>query len=121
MPPRRGSEAPWESICAAGEPQPPVTAIATMWGTSGVLDSPQSDSGGSELPDREYVGTQLATRTGMGLLLTRMSLGLVFEPLERVGGRRAFALLVPGPAFCIWAMRQLARSSAAAKPAGGNG
>ncbi len=98
-----------------------VTVVALVWGFAVVADSAQFSSSVSELSDREYMGTQLTTQTAMGFLLTMASIRLIPGVLASVGWRWAFAALVPGPVFGIWAMWQLRRSPEAGRLAGGRG
>ena len=78
------------------------------------------------VPARAWVNCQIASTWVRSRLPTDCD-GLPADEGARqtrsriVGGRWAFAVLAPGPAFGLWAMQQLERSPAAAKLAGRQG
>jgi MFS family permease len=96
-----------------------VTAVCLVWGFSVVADSAQFSAGISELCPGERVGTVLTVQTGLGFLLTMVTIRLI-PALERlVTWRWAFASLALGPAVGIWAMARLRRLPESVKMAGG--
>ncbi len=112
--------------CAAGiglvfDVPEAATVIAIVWGFAVVADSAQFSSAVSELADRQYVGTALATQTATGFLLTMVSIQLTPVVMGAVGWSRTFPFLAIGPALGIVAMWRLGRSEMAAKLAGGRG
>ena len=98
-----------------------VTALALVWGVAVVADSAQFSSAVSELADRAYVGTALATQTAAGFLLTMASIQLTPVIMQRVGWALTFPVLAAGPALGVVAMWRLKNSPMAAKLAGGRG
>jgi MFS family permease len=96
-----------------------LSAVCLVWGFAVVADSAQFSAGVSELCPAERTGTVLTLQTGLGFLLTLVTIRLVptFERL--VTWRWAFAFLALGPAAGIWAMLRLRRLPAAAKMACG--
>ena len=60
-------------------------------------------------------------QTGMGFLLTLITVRLIPNLVDSIGWKWAFAFLAIGPVFGIWAMRQLKQSPDAVKLAGGRG
>ncbi len=98
-----------------------LALIAIVWGFAIVADSAQFSTAISELCEREYLGTMLATQTAMGFLLTMVSIQLVPVVVARSGWGVAFAMLAIGPALGIIAMWRLRRSPMAAMLAGGKG
>ena len=67
------------------------------------------------------MGTALTIQTSLGFLLTLVSIRLIPVLVSWVGWQWAFAILVLGPLFGIWAMWSLKQSPDAAKLASGNG
>ena len=98
-----------------------VTAVALVWGFAIVADSAQFSTAVSELCEREYVGSALATQTAMGFLLTMVSIQLLPRVTAAIGWRYAFAVLAIGPALGVLAMWRLRQSPEATRLAGGRG
>ncbi len=98
-----------------------VTGLAILWGFAIVADSAQFSTAVSELCEREYLGTALATQTALGFLLTMGSIQLMPVATEALGWSRSFAILALGPALGVVAMWRLRRSPDAARLAGGRG
>jgi MFS family permease len=98
-----------------------VFLVALVWGFAIAPDSGQYSTAVSELSDAKYTGTALTLQTGMGFLLTLVTVRLVPSLVDRIGWEWSFAFLALGPVFGIWAMRSLKQSPDAAKLAGGRG
>jgi MFS family permease len=98
-----------------------LLAIALLWGFSVVADSAQFSAAISELCRREYTGTALTLQTGLGFLLTLVSIRLLPTLQAWLGWQWAFAFLALGPLVGVWAMNALRRSPAVARLAGGKG
>jgi MFS family permease len=98
-----------------------VVPVALLWGFAVAPDSAQYSTAVSELSQPEYIGTALTLQTSLGFLLTLVTVRLVPALVDVVGWRWSFAFLSLGPAFGIWAMRQLKRSPESVKLAGGRG
>ena len=97
-----------------------LTAVALCWGLTVVADSGQFSAAASELADPRYVGTVLTVQTGVGFLLTMVSIRLVPSLVDLLGWRYVFMVLAIGPAIGIVSMLRLRRLPAAVKMAGGN-
>jgi MFS family permease len=96
-----------------------LTALVLVWGFAVVADSAQFSAGASELAPAERTGTVLTLQTGVGFLLTIVTIRLV-PALERlVTWRWAFAVLALGPAAGIAAMLRLRRRPESARMACG--
>jgi MFS family permease len=98
-----------------------ITLLALVWGFAVIADSAQFSASISELAPREYIGTALTLQTSLGFLLTLVTIRLTPTIVSATGWQWAFAFLALGPAFGIWAMRALQRSSDASKLANGRG
>jgi MFS family permease len=98
-----------------------VSLVALIWGFAIAPDSGQYSTAVSELSDPEYTGTALTMQTGMGFLLTLITVRLIPNLVDSIGWQWAFAFLAIGPVFGIWAMRRLQQSPDAVKLAGGRG
>ena len=96
-----------------------LVLVCLIWGFAVVADSAQFSACISELCRAEYTGTALTLQTSIGFLLTMITIRLMPAVEGTVGWRYAFAFLVVGPAFGIWAMNTLRRSPAALQLAGG--
>ena len=83
-----------------------LLALAAVWGFTVVADSAQFSALVIEHSPRTHVGTALTLQTSAGFLLTMVSMRLVPVVAARIGWRWAFVILVPGPAFGAWAMKQ---------------
>ena len=97
-----------------------LTAVALCWGLTVVADSGQFSAAASELADPRYVGTVLTVQTGVGFLLTMVSIRLVPSLVDLLGWRYVFMVLAIGPLIGIVSMLRLRRLPAAVKMAGGN-
>jgi MFS family permease len=102
-----------------GGPPAVVFIVCAIWGFSVVADSAQFSAGISELCPRERTGTVLTVQTGLGFLLTLVTIRLVSSVERAVTWRWAFTLLALGPAAGIWAMARLRRLPESLKMAGG--
>ncbi|MBI5878111.1 MAG: MFS transporter [Chloroflexi bacterium] len=98
-----------------------LSALAIVWGVAVIADSAQYSASISELSAREYTGTALTLQTGLGFLLTLVSIRLIPVLVSWIGWQWAFAALAVGPALGVWAMVALMRSPDAARLAGGRG
>jgi len=97
----------------------PVLIVSLIWGFAVVADSAQFSAGISELCPRDRTGTVLTVQTGLGFLLTLVTIRLIPSVERVVTWRWAFALLALGPLVGIWAMARLRRLPASLKMAGG--
>ncbi len=82
-------------------------ALCFVWGVTIVADSAQFSAAIAELSPPEHIGTMLTMQTAMGFLLTLLTIHLMPLAVEVMGWRYAFLILVPGPAFGVWAMARL--------------
>ena len=98
-----------------------LVALSVAWGVTVIADSAQFSTMVTELADQRYVGTALTLQLATGFTLTALTIFLVPIATDAWSWRWAFALLVPGPALGVLAMRRLARSPYAAALAGGRG
>ncbi len=96
-----------------------LTALSLVWGFAVVADSAQFSTAVSELSDPGYVGTALTMQTGLGFLLTLVTIRLIPSLVSRVGWQWAFTALSLGPVFGIWSMLRLRRLPEARKMASG--
>jgi MFS family permease len=96
-----------------------VIAAAAIWGISVIADSAQFSASISELSDPDRVGSALALQTGLGFLLTAVSIQILPIIVARWGWREAFALLAVGPAAGSVAMLRLRARPEALRMAGG--
>ena len=97
----------------------PVTVIAAIWAATVVADSAQFSTAMTELADERYRGSALALQTGIGFLLTAVTIRGVPIVESAVGWGPAFALLAIGPALGTVAMLTLRRRPEAMRLAGG--
>jgi MFS family permease len=97
----------------------PVTVIAAIWAATVVADSAQFSTAMTELADERYRGSALALQTGVGFLLTAVTIRGVPIVESAVGWGPAFALLAVGPALGTVAMLTLRRRPEAVRLAGG--
>ncbi|OGD21889.1 MAG: MFS transporter [Candidatus Aminicenantes bacterium RBG_16_63_16] len=102
-----------------GGPPAAVMIVGIIWGFSVVADSAQFSAGLSELCPPDRTGTVLTVQTGLGFLLTLVTIRLIPSVERVVTWRWAFALLALGPLMGIWAMARLRRLPEALKMAGG--
>jgi MFS family permease len=98
-----------------------VVAVFLVWGLTVVSDSAQFSTMVTEMVSAELRGTALALQTGLGFLLTLVTIAGVPAIAERWGWQWAFPWLAIGPAIGVGAMLVLRRSSYAAMLAGGRG
>jgi len=106
---------------AFGRPLVLLVPLLLIWGVAVVADSAQFSTAVTELSPPEYVGTALTLQTSLGFLLTCVTIFLLPAAAGRVGWRWAMAILAPGPAVGIWAMRTLGRRPESRLLAGGLG
>lgn len=86
-----------------------LTALCLVWGFAVVADSAQFSAAVSELADPHYVGTALTVQTGLGFMLTLLTIQLIPPLVAVLGWEHAFAILALGPAFGVWSMGRLRR------------
>jgi MFS family permease len=98
-----------------------VIPIFLLWGLTVVSDSAQFSTMVTETASPERRGTALALQTGLGFLLTLVTISGVPAVAERYGWQWAFPWLAIGPAVGVSAMVALRRSEFAAMLAGGRG
>ena len=84
-----------------------IAIVALVWGASVVADSAQFSTALTELCEEAYRGTALTFQTGIGFLLTIVTIKLVPPIAESAGWGLAFALLSIGPIAGIYAMLRL--------------
>ena len=84
-----------------------IGIVALIWGASVIADSAQFSTGLTELSDESYRGTALTFQTGLGFLLTIVTIRLVPVISDSVGWGPAFAFLAIGPVLGIAAMLKL--------------
>ena len=96
-----------------------VTVAAAVWGATVVADSAQFSAAMTELSDEAYRGSALAFQTGVGFLLTAVTIRAVPLIEARAGWGPAFAILAIGPALGIASMLALRRLPEATRLAGG--
>ena len=96
-----------------------VTIVALVWGATVVADSAQFSAAMTELSDPQYRGSALAFQTGIGFLLTAVTIRGVPIVEDEFGWGVAFALLAIGPALGIVAMLRLRALPEATRLAGG--
>jgi len=86
---------------------PLIVILVLFWGIAVVADSAQFSTAMSELAEPAYVGTALTLQTGLGFLLTIVSIRLLPVIQEAGGWGLAFAMLAVGPALGTAAMLRL--------------
>jgi MFS family permease len=94
-----------------------LVPVALVWGVTVVADSAQFSTAVTELAPPAYVGTALSLQTGLGFLLTLVSIWLVPRVVAAWGWALSFAILAPGPyvgTLAMWALRRLPDSVALA-------
>ena len=84
-----------------------IAVAALAWGVFVIADSAQFSTGMTELSDEAYRGTALTFQTGVGFLLTILTIRLVPLIADGAGWGWAFAFLAIGPAVGIAAMMKL--------------
>jgi MFS family permease len=95
--------------------------VFLVWGLTVVSDSAQFSTMVTETVSPEHRGTALALQTGLGFLLTLVTIAGVPYLAEQWGWQWAFPWLAIGPLIGVAAMVALRRSSYAALLAGGRG
>ena len=98
-----------------------VFGLFLVWGFTVVPDSAQFSTMVTETADDELRGTALTLQTGLGFLLTLVTIRGVPVIAESAGWQWAFPWLAVGPALGVAAMVVLRRSPLRAKLAGGAG
>jgi MFS family permease len=86
-----------------------VLPVLVAWGATVVADSAQFSALVTEVAPQHAAGTALTLQTCLGFALTTVSIWAVPVLAEVAGWGWAFALLAPGPALGIVAMRALRR------------
>jgi MFS family permease len=81
-----------------------LVAFVLVWGAAVVADSGVFSTALSETTDVRYVGTALTAQTGVGFLLTVVTIQLVPIAAELIGWHYAFLILPPGPLIGAAAM-----------------
>lgn len=101
----------------------PVVTVGwfLLWGVTVVADSAQFSAMVTETAAPAARGTALTLQTGLGFLITLVTIRGVPVVVEAAGWRFAFPILALGPLLGTWAMVRLRRSPAAARLAGGGG
>lgn len=84
-----------------------VVIPALIWGYAVVADSAQFSTIVSEEVPPETAGTALTVQLASGFVLSVATIFLVPWARDVASWGWAFALLAPGPALGVWAMRQL--------------
>jgi MFS family permease len=97
-----------------------VTVLCLVWGFAVVADSAQFSAAISELTEPRYVGTALTVQTGLGFLLTLVTIQIIPFLTDAIGWDYAFIVLAIGPAFGISSMLRLRRLPEARRMASGN-
>ncbi len=98
-----------------------VVPVFLVWGAKEVSASAQFSTMVTETASPEHRGTALALQTGLGFLLTLITIGGVPILVEQWGWQWAFPWLAIGPAIGVAAMVALRRSNYAPMLAGGKG
>ena len=86
-----------------------ITVVALFWGGTVIADSAQFSTAMTELTEEAYRGTALTFQTGMGFLLTIVTIRFVPILADSVGWGLAFAVLGIGPMVGAAAMLRLRR------------
>jgi predicted MFS family arabinose efflux permease len=81
-----------------------LVVFVLVWGAAVVADSGVFSTALSETTDARYVGTALTAQTGIGFLLTVVTIQLVPIAAELIGWHYAFLILAPGPLIGAVAM-----------------
>ena len=96
-----------------------ATLLAAIWGATVVADSAQFSAAMTELADERYRGSVLAFQTGIGFLLTAITIRGIPIIESAWGWGPAFAVLALGPALGVASMLALRRTPEALQLAGG--
>jgi MFS family permease len=81
-----------------------LVAFVLVWGAAVIADSGVFSTALSETTDARFVGTALTAQTGIGFLLTVVTIQLVPIAAELIGWHCAFLILTPGPLIGAVAM-----------------
>jgi MFS family permease len=81
-----------------------LVAFVLVWGAAVIADSGVFSTALSETADARYVGTALTAQTGIGFLLTVVTIHLVPIAADLIGWHYAFLILAPGPLIGAVAM-----------------
>lgn len=92
-------------------PAPIVIAALLVWGYAVVADSAQFSTIVSEVVAKDSVGTALTLQLAAGFVLSVITIFLVPAIRDATNWGLAFAVLAPGPAVGVWAMRRLEAES----------
>ncbi len=84
-----------------------LVVFVMVWGAAVIADSGVFSTALSETTDARYVGTALTAQTGIGFLLTVVTIQLVPIVADLIGWHYAFLLLAPGPLIGAVAMSAL--------------
>ena len=96
-----------------------LVVFVLVWGAAVIADSGVFSTALSETTDARFVGTALTAQTGIGFLLTVVTIQLVPIVAELIGWHYAFLILAPGPLIGAVAMFALgARQTAPTSPGG---
>jgi MFS family permease len=99
------------SVCVFGQHPVWLFLFVAVWGTAVVADSAQFSALVADNSRPEFVGTALTVETCSGYLLTMLTIRVVPSLAAIVGWRWVFLVLLPGPIFGVWAMRQMRRTA----------
>ena len=81
-----------------------LVAFVVVWGAAVIADSGVFSTALSETTDARFVGTALTAQTGIGFLLTVVTIQLVPLVADLIGWHYAFLVLAPGPLIGAAAM-----------------
>jgi MFS family permease len=84
-----------------------LVVFVLVWGAAVIADSGVFSTALSETTDARCVGTALTVQTGIGFLLTVVTIELVPIAAELIGWHYAFLILAPGPLIGAVAMFKL--------------
>ncbi|MCO5731699.1 nitrate/nitrite transporter [Rhizobium sp. SSA_523] len=85
--------------------------VVCLWGITVIGDSAQFSAAATELCDQHLVGTALSLQMGLGFALTIVSIWLMPQLADVLGGWQwCFLFLAPGPFLGAWAMLHLRRT-----------
>jgi MFS family permease len=96
-----------------------IAIVAIVWGTAIIADSGQFSTAMTEVTDPAYRGTALTFQTGLGFLLTVLTIRMVPIIEDAAGWGVTFALLAIGPVFGTASMMWLRTLPEAEAIAGG--
>ena len=81
-----------------------LVVFVLVWGAAVIADSGVFSTALSETTDARFVGTALTAQTGIGFLLTVVTIQLVPMAADLIGWHYAFLILAPGPLIGAVAM-----------------